>query len=107
MKNVPLRQCIGCGERREKKELMRIVLQADGTLAADPTGKLPGRGAYLCRDAACLAKAQKKNALSKAFRQSIPQPAYEALRAQFAGEQTVHEASRETGQEAASGAETK
>lgn len=88
MKSVPQRQCIGCGERRDKGELVRIVAGEDKMPVIDPTGKLPGRGAYLCRNVSCLAKAQKKNALTRALKQSVPQAAYEALSAEIAMQET-------------------
>ncbi len=82
-KKIPMRQCIGCGTPRPKKELVRVVKNAAGEISLDPVGKKPGRGAYLCPDPTCLAKAQKKKALERAFEQQIPQEVYDALRAQL------------------------
>ena len=59
--------CVACREMRAKKDLMRIVRTAEGELVLDLTGKLSGRGAYLCRDAACLNKAIKIRALERAL----------------------------------------
>ena len=59
--------CVACREMRAKKDLMRIVRTAEGKLVLDLTGKLSGRGAYLCRDAACLNKAIKIRALERAL----------------------------------------
>ncbi len=67
MKKIPMRMCVACREMRAKKDLMRIVRTAEGELVLDLTGKLSGRGAYLCRDAACLAKAIKIRALERAL----------------------------------------
>ncbi|MBQ1565391.1 MAG: YlxR family protein [Clostridia bacterium] len=62
-----MRMCVACREMRAKKDLMRIVRTAEGELVLDLTGKLSGRGAYLCRDAACLNKAIKIRALERAL----------------------------------------
>ena len=59
--------CVACREMRAKKDLMRIVRTAEGVLVLDRTGKLNGRGAYLCRDAACVQKALKTRALERAL----------------------------------------
>ncbi len=82
-KKIPMRQCIGCGSARPKKELVRVVKNAAGEISIDAVGKKPGRGAYLCPDPACLAKAQKKKALERAFEQQIPPEVYEELRRQL------------------------
>ena len=82
-KNVPMRQCIGCGERREKAALIRIVRTPEGGVTADPTGKSPGRGAYVCLDAQCVRRAAKRRALDKAFRGHVPPEAYEDLAARI------------------------
>ncbi len=83
-KKIPMRQCIGCQTSRPKKELVRIVRAPTGEISIDSVGKKPGRGAYLCPDPACLAKAQKKKALERSFEQAIPAEVYEALAAQLA-----------------------
>ena len=67
MKKIPMRMCVACREMRAKKDLMRIVRTEDGTLLLDNTGKRNGRGAYLCRDAACVQKALKTRALERAL----------------------------------------
>ena len=54
MKKIPQRRCCGCGERFDKRDLVRVVRSPAGEIALDVTGKMPGRGAYLCRRAACL-----------------------------------------------------
>ena len=78
-KKIPMRQCLGCREMKPKKELIRVVRSADGTISVDFTGKLAGRGAYVCPDGACLKKAIKGRALSHAFSCEIPQEVYETL----------------------------
>ena len=67
MKKIPMRMCVACREMRAKKDLMRVVRTAEGVLVLDRTGKLSGRGAYLCRDAACVQKAIKTRALERAL----------------------------------------
>ena len=83
-KKIPARQCIGCMTSRPKKELVRVVRAPSGEISIDPVGKKPGRGAYLCPDAACLAKAKKKKALERCFEQPVPAEVYDALARQLA-----------------------
>ncbi len=78
-KRVPLRMCAGCGQRKPKKELVRVVRSPEGEISLDLTGRKPGRGAYLCRDAACLKAARKARRLEKAFSCRIPDEVYDRL----------------------------
>ena len=73
VKKVPQRMCVGCGQLKSKKELLRVVRTPDGVIELDtsPAGKKPGRGAYLCRDKECLAKAVKAKRLERALEQPI------------------------------------
>ena len=64
-KKYPVRQCIGCREHRQKRDLLRVVRTPEGEIVLDVTGKKNGRGAYICRGAVCLAKAQKSRALER------------------------------------------
>ena len=82
-KKVPMRTCIGCGRICEKKDLIRIVRTPEGEVLADSAGRAEGRGAYLCRDAECLAKARKRKAFGRAFRTAVDGGQYEKLRAQL------------------------
>ena len=66
-KRIPVRMCIGCGEHKGKKELIRVVRDKEGNLSIDSTGKKPGRGAYLCPNPQCLAKALKSKRLQREF----------------------------------------
>jgi|BEDMetMinimDraft_2_1075160.scaffolds.fasta_scaffold00633_7 predicted RNA-binding protein YlxR (DUF448 family) len=66
--HIPYRMCIGCGTRKPKKELIRLVLQNGCTITLDTTGKLPGRGAYVCPASSCVRQAQKRKAFTRAFR---------------------------------------
>ncbi len=76
---IPMRQCIGCREMKPKRGLLRILRTPEGELTVDPTGKKNGRGAYLCSDPQCFAKARKSRALERSFQMSISQDVYERL----------------------------
>ena len=82
-KKIPMRQCVGCREMKPKKELIRVVKSPEGAISLDFRGKAPGRGAYLCPDPACLKRAMKAKALSRAFETEIPQEIYEDLLAKM------------------------
>lgn len=79
MKKIPMRMCVACREMRAKKDLMRVVRTAEGELWLDTTGKLNGRGAYLCRDAACMNKAIKTRALERALEAPMTDALKEAI----------------------------
>ena len=78
-KTIPIRQCIGCREQKPKPELIRVVRSPQGEVSLDLRGKASGRGAYLCRDAACLKKAVKSRALERALSVAIPQEVFDRL----------------------------
>ncbi len=78
-KKPALRMCIGCGEMKPKRELVRIVKNKEGVISLDTVGRAPGRGAYICHDPACLQKAQKSRRLEKAFSSAIPAEIYEKI----------------------------
>ena len=82
-KKVPLRQCIVCRESKPKKELIRIVRLADNDFAVDKTGKLNGRGSYICNSEDCINKLVKQKALNKAFKTNVSQDVYDKLKEQF------------------------
>ena len=82
-RKIPLRRCSGCGESRPKRELVRVVRAADGAVSLDLTGKKPGRGAYVCPRAACLAKARKAKRIERALEVSIPEDVYDAMTAEI------------------------
>ena len=82
-KTIPVRQCLGCREHKPKPELIRVVRSPQGEVSLDFKGKKPGRGAYVCPDAACLAKAKKSRALERAFSAQIPAEVYDLLEAQM------------------------
>ena len=78
-KKIPQRQCMGCRERKAKRELIRVVRGTDGTVSLDFGGKAPGRGAYICPDPECLKKAMKSRSLERSLETAIPQEVYERL----------------------------
>ncbi|MCL2020219.1 MAG: YlxR family protein [Oscillospiraceae bacterium] len=82
-RKTPIRKCVGCTEQSGKKELIRIVRAKDGEISLDFTGKKSGRGAYMCKDAACLAKARKKKSLERALKHEIPVEIYDNLEAEM------------------------
>ena len=82
-KKIPLRQCVGCGEMKGKKEMMRVLRTAENEICLDITGKKNGRGAYLCRSGECLRKARKNKGLDRSFKMSIPGEVYETLEREF------------------------
>ena len=82
-KKIPMRLCIGCGEMKSKKELMRILHTSEDTFVLDVTGKKNGRGAYLCKSEECLKKAIKSKGLERSFKMSIPKEVYAALEEEF------------------------
>ena len=78
-KKIPQRQCMGCRERKAKKELIRVVRGTDGTVSLDFSGKLNGRGAYLCPDPECLKKARRAKSLERSLEVPIPEEVYHRL----------------------------
>ncbi len=84
-KKIPLRQCVGCGEMKAKKEMMRVIKTAEGDIVLDVTGKKNGRGAYLCHDEQCLKAAMKNKGLERSFKMSIDKMIYEKLQKEYEG----------------------
>lgn len=82
-KKIPLRQCVGCGEMKSKKEMLRILKTAEGDIVLDMTGRKNGRGAYLCHMAGCLKMARKNKGLERSFKVRIPDEIYERLEKEF------------------------
>ncbi len=78
-KKIPQRQCMGCRERKEKRQLIRVVRTPEGEVKLDFSGKLSGRGAYLCPDIQCLQRAQRSKALERSLETVIPQAVYDRL----------------------------
>lgn len=82
-KKVPLRQCVGCGEMKGKKEMMRVLKTAEGDICLDVTGKKNGRGAYVCKKIECLQAARKNKGLERSFKAQIPETVYDSLEKEF------------------------
>ena len=96
-KKIPMRKCTGCGEMKEKRQLVRVVKAPDvkdkngeiiqsGEISVDMTGKKSGRGAYVCKDLKCLAAAKKARRFEKAFSCRIPDDVYEKLAKELGAE---------------------
>ena len=79
-KRTPLRKCIGCNEMKDKKQLIRIVRSNSGEINIDLTGKMSGRGAYICKSVKCFDAAVKAKRLERSFKTKIPDDIYESLR---------------------------
>ena len=78
-RKLPLRKCSGCGEMKPKTQLVRVVRSPQGALSLDLTGRLAGRGAYVCRSLACLQAARKARRLERSFACAIPPDIYDRL----------------------------
>ena len=84
-KKIPQRQCMGCRERKAKKEMIRVVRGVDGTVSLDFSGKLNGRGAYICPQPECLKKARKAKSLDRSLEVPIPEEVYDRLEKEMEG----------------------
>jgi predicted RNA-binding protein YlxR (DUF448 family) len=86
-KKIPTRMCVGCGEMKPKREMVRVVRPpeqaADTGISLDLTGKKPGRGAYICKNAQCLRQARKARRLERAFSCPIPDEVYDRMEAEL------------------------
>ncbi len=79
VKKIPQRMCVICRQMRDKSQLVRVVKTSENTAAVDETGKLNGRGAYICRTGECIGRAKKTKGLEKSLKMNIPDEIYEAL----------------------------
>uniref|UniRef100_UPI00405692B6 RNase P modulator RnpM n=1 Tax=Agathobacter sp. TaxID=2021311 RepID=UPI00405692B6 len=79
-KKIPVRQCVGCGEMKAKKELVRIIKTPEGEVILDTTGRKNGRGAYICPKTECLDTAIKRKGLERSLKIAIPAEIYEVLK---------------------------
>ena len=78
-KKIPMRQCVGCQEMKNKKEMIRVIRTSEQEFVLDATGKKNGRGAYICPNRECLSQAIKSKGLERSFKQAIPKEVYESL----------------------------
>lgn len=78
-KKIPQRQCMGCRERKNKRDMIRVVRAPSGIVSLDFSGKAQGRGAYICPDPECLKKALRSKSLDRALEVTIPEEVYDRL----------------------------
>ena len=79
VKKIPVRRCVGCGEHLPKAELVRVLRTPEGEVILDLTGKKSGRGAYICKNAACLKKARKSRRIEVSLECAISDELYEKM----------------------------
>jgi predicted RNA-binding protein YlxR (DUF448 family) len=79
VKKIPVRRCVGCGEHFPKGELVRVLRTPDGEVVLDLEGKKSGRGAYICKTAACLKKARKSRRIETSLECAIPSEVYDRM----------------------------
>ena len=82
-RKVPMRQCTGCREMKQKKEMLRVIRTPEGAIVLDATGKQNGRGAYVCRSRDCLEKAIRNHGLERSFKAPVPAAVYDELKEAF------------------------
>ena len=85
VKKIPERKCLGCNEHFPKSSLVRILRTPTGDIALDITGKMSGRGAYICKNASCLKKARKASRIERALEVKIPEEVYDKLESERIG----------------------
>lgn len=85
-RKIPQRQCLGCNEHKPKSELLRVLRTPEGEILLDFTGRRSGRGAYICRDVACLRKARKSKRIDRSLECMVPEEVYDRMEAELSGE---------------------
>ena len=85
-REISKRKCIGCGEMKPKKELIRIVKNKEGEVSIDKVGKKPGRGAYVCNSLECLEKGMKSRRVERSFKMKIEEEIYDKLKEEIVNE---------------------
>lgn len=88
VKKKPLRQCLGCGQMRDKREMIRVIRTREEEFVLDATGRKNGRGAYVCPDCECLKKVIKTKALDRAFKMNVPEETYQMLEGELTNYET-------------------
>ena len=83
VRKIPMRKCVGCGEMKSKKEMIRVLKTTEDQVILDATGRKNGRGAYLCFNKECLKKAVKNKGFERSLKMEIPQTIYENLEKEF------------------------
>lgn len=84
-KKIPMRMCLGCGEMRPKRELIRVVKSKEGDISLDLTGKKSGRGAYICKSVECFEKARKARKFERSFSCMISEDIYNSMEGELRG----------------------
>ncbi len=85
-KKTPMRMCLGCGEMKPKREMIRVVRSKEGEISLDLTGKKSGRGAYICHSAECFAKARKAHRFERSFSCAISEELYDRMERELKNE---------------------
>ncbi len=80
VKKIPMRKCLGCGEMKPKKELVRVIKTPENEILLDKTGRQNGRGAYICNNLDCLNRALKNKGLERSFNTAVPADVVESLK---------------------------
>ena len=83
VRKIPTRRCTGCGEHFPKNTLIRVLRTPEGEIVLDLTGKKNGRGAYICKNAACLKKARKSGRIAASLECAIPEEVYDRLESEI------------------------
>lgn len=86
VKKSPERKCMGCNEKKDKKDLIRVVRSPEGEISVDYTGKKSGRGVYICMEKNCFAKVKKSKRLDKSLETEIPEEIYKSLESLIGGD---------------------
>lgn len=84
VKKIPMRQCTGCREMKNKRDMIRVIRSSDGAISIDATGRKNGRGAYICRNMECFRLAVKNRGLERSLKTEIPASVYEMLEKEMA-----------------------
>ncbi len=95
VRKAPVRTCVGCGRSDDKRDLVRVVRTAEGHVTVDPTGKSPGRGAYVCADQACFEAAARKRRFDSALRVRLMDDDTDRLARELAHALTASDSSRQ------------
>ncbi len=82
-RKIPVRTCIACREEKPKRELIRVVRNSAGEISLDFSGKLPGRGAYVCKNEACIKMLGRKKLLARAFGMPVDESVYRRIEEEF------------------------
>lgn len=87
MKKIPQRMCVSCREMKPKKELLRVVKTANDEIFVDDTGKISGRGLYICKSTECVDKCKKTRAINRAFSCNVSDEVYDKIKEKLSAKQ--------------------